>query len=91
MAEDKTQAVRAVIDRIEDNGMAVLTIGDGKNTIDVPVSALPEGVSDGDHLRLKFSLDREAKSSAAERIAKLQQQMQERDGAHQTGQKDFKI
>ncbi len=85
----KSNAVRAVIDRIEDNGIAVLTIGDNKTTIDVPVAALPEGVGDGDHLQLKFSLDKDAKASAEDRIAKLQQQMEQSSGT--TGQKDFKV
>lgn len=85
----KSNAVRAVVDRIEDNGVAVLTIGDSKTTIDVPVAALPDGVSDGDHLQLKFSLDKEAKTSAEDKIAKLQQQMEQRSGS--ADQKDFKV
>ena len=85
----KANAVRAVVDRIEDNGVAVLTIGDSKTTIDVPVAALPAGVSDGDHLQLKFSLDKEAKAAAGDKIAKLQQQMEQRGGS--ADQKDYKV
>lgn len=51
--------VRAVIDRIEDNDVAVLSLDDEARTqLDVPRKQLPEDAnSDGDHLILKFDVD----------------------------------
>lgn len=86
----KGRAIRAVVDRIEDGGMAVLLIGDGQNTIDVPVSLLPAGTTDGDHLRINFSLDKDARGAAADRVKKMQDQLAGRSGAA-ADQKDFKV
>ncbi|HEY0101470.1 MAG TPA: DUF3006 family protein [Pyrinomonadaceae bacterium] len=54
--------VRAVIDRIEDNDVAVLMLEDeAESQLDVPRGALPEDAnSDGDHLILKFDVDAES-------------------------------
>ena len=51
--------VRAVVDRIEDGDIAVLSLDDeAKTQLDVPLKRLPEGAnSDGDHLLLKFKVD----------------------------------
>lgn len=51
--------VRAVVDRIEDGDIAVLSLDDeAKSQLDVPSEQLPEGAnSDGDHLILKFDVD----------------------------------
>jgi hypothetical protein len=51
--------VRAVVDRIEDNDTAVLSLDDEtKSQLDVPREALPEDAnSDGDHLLLTFDVD----------------------------------
>jgi len=53
--------VRAVVDRIEDGDIAVLTLDDeAKSQLDVPRKELPEDAnSDGDHLLLKFDVDGE--------------------------------
>jgi hypothetical protein len=80
----------AVIDRIEDGGMAVIMASDdGKTKIDVPASLLPAGASDGDHLRITIALDKESRDAAADRIKKLQDQLIERSGTQD--QKDFKL
>jgi hypothetical protein len=82
--------LRAVIDRIEDGGTAVLLIGDdGKTQLDVPVSLLPEGATDGDHLRISISLDRRERAGAEERIKKLQDELTKQSGTE--GEKDFKL
>ncbi len=51
--------VRAVVDRIEDGDIAVLSLDDkAKTQLDVPRKQLPKGAnSDGDHLILKFDVD----------------------------------
>ena len=51
--------VRAVVDRIEDGDIAVLTLDDdARSQLDVPRKRLPKDAnSDGDHLLLKFDVD----------------------------------
>jgi Protein of unknown function (DUF3006) len=93
--------VRAVVDRLEDGGVAVVSLEGRKSTIDVPLAHLPEGTSDGDHLRLTFqgepaagtltkaSLDRGARSSAEDRVKQMQERLEKLSG---TGaKKDFKL
>ncbi|MCA1556899.1 MAG: DUF3006 domain-containing protein, partial [Acidobacteria bacterium] len=50
--------VRAVVDRIEDGDIAVLSLDDeAKTQLDVPRKRLPKDAnSDGDHLLLKFDV-----------------------------------
>lgn len=82
--------IRAVIDRIEDDGLAVLLVGDDSKTqVDLPVSLLPKGASDGDHLRITISLDRRSRAEAEERIKKLQDELQKQSGTED--KKDFKL
>ena len=69
-------SIHAVIDRIEDNGMAVVHIGDDEQTqIDLPVSLLPDGASDGDHLRISITLDAHTRASMQDRIRDLQEEL----------------
>ena len=85
-----SRQIRAEIDRIEDNKMAVLLIGDDNKTqLDVPLALLPEGASDGDHLRINISIDSESRSAAASRVKKLQDKLAQDGGAQE--QKDFKL
>ena len=85
-----SRQIRAEINRIEDGGMAVLTIGDDKKTqVDIPVSLLPEGASDGDHLRITISVDKESRETAASRVKRLQDKLAQAGGAED--QKDFKL
>jgi hypothetical protein len=85
-----SRQIRAAIDRIEDNEMAVLSVGDdGKTQLDIPVALLPDGASDGDHLKITISLDKESKDEAASRIRKLQDKLAQAGGAEE--QKDFKL
>ena len=85
-----SRQIRAVIDRIEDNRMAVLVIVDDQKTqVDVPLALLPEGASDGDHLRLTFSLDKASRDEAEERVKKLQDKLAQTGGGEE--QKDFKL
>lgn len=51
--------VRAVVDRIEDGDIAVLSLDDeAKSQLDVPRKELPENAdTDGEHLILKFDVD----------------------------------
>ena len=85
-----SKEIHAEIDRIEDGKMAVLVIHDeGKTQLDMPLALLPEGASDGDHLRITVSLDKDSRADAAERVKKLQDRLAQTGGAE--GQKDFKL
>lgn len=48
--------MKAVIDRIE-NHIAVVLLGEEEIKIDVPLSQLPDGVTEGTWLRLQFLID----------------------------------
>ncbi len=99
--EGESREISAVVDRIEDGDIAVLSLGDGKRTLDLPLSRLPEDTSDGDHLRLTFDgepseqtlkrvvQDRQSRADAEERVRKLQERLEQRGGAQ--GKKDFKL
>lgn len=85
-----SRQIRAEIDRIEDNDVAVLMVGDdGKTQLDVPVSLLPEGATDGDHLRITITLDKESRESASGRVKRLQDKLTAKGGAQD--EKDFKL
>jgi hypothetical protein len=97
--------VRAVVDRIEDGDIAVLSLNDeARSQLDVPRKRLPEAAnSDGDHLLLKFDVDAasgertlksieaapQARLEAAERIEKMQERLARMSGA--PDKKDFKL
>ena len=97
--------VRAVVDRIEDGDIAVLSLDDDeKSQLDVPRRQLPAGAnSDGDHLLLKFDVDPQsgertlkaveaapqARSAAEDRIKKMQERLARMSGA--PDKKDFKL
>ncbi len=81
MSDDERKRARpvkihAVIDRIEDNDMAVILLGaDEKAQVDFPVSLLPNGATDGDHLSITIKIDEASRASMAERIKTLQQEL----------------
>lgn len=82
--------INAVIDRIEDGGVAVLLLDDeAKTKIDLPVALLPEGASDGDHLKITITQERASREAAAERVKKLQEQLTQTSDTQD--QKDFKL
>ena len=85
-----SRQIRAEIDRIEDGKMAVLLVGDdGKTQLDIPVALLPEGATDGDHLRITISIDKGSRDETATRVKKLQDKLAQKGGAGE--QKDFKL
>lgn len=97
--------VRAVVDRIEDGDIAVLSLDDeAKSQLDVPRKELPEDAnSDGDHLLLRFDLDAAsgerklksikaapaARAAAEDRVKKMQERLARLSGAED--KKDFKL
>lgn len=85
-----SRQIRAEIDRIEDGEVAVLMVGDdGKTQVDVPVSLLPEGAADGDHLRITITLDKESREDASGRVKRLQDKLAAKGAAQD--EKDFKL
>ncbi|MBC7910621.1 MAG: DUF3006 domain-containing protein [Pyrinomonadaceae bacterium] len=75
-ASARSTEFRAVIDRIEDNEMAVVLLGDDeKGRLDMPVSFLPKDASDGDHLRFTITLDEESRDSMQDKIRSLQEEL----------------
>ena len=100
----QTVEVNAVVDRIEDGDVAVLSLADEKRShLDLPLVHLPAGITDGDHLRLTFTLDpntqqrtlksvavdRQARADAANRVRRLQEELEQRSDTQ--GKKDFKL
>ena len=85
-----SKQIHAAIDRIEDGDRAVLLVGDDEKTqIEIPLSLLPEGVSDGDHLRIAISIDKQSRDAATSRVKSLQDKLTQAGGAQD--QKDFKL
>jgi hypothetical protein len=77
-----SSSIHAVIDRIEDNDMAVILLGDDENyQIDLPVSFLPTSATDGDHLRITIKLDDESRDSTQDKIRKLQEELLNRSNS----------
>ena len=86
---DKSKRTRAVIDRIEDGGTAVLLVGEDEHKVELPASLLPEGAESGSHLSLDISLDEASRKEAEERVKALQEKLEKRGGGE--GQKSFKL
>ncbi len=85
-----SRQLHAEIDRIEDDKIAVLLIDDeGKTQLDVPLALLPDGASNGDHLRITISIDRQSRAASADRVKRLQDKLAQTGGAEE--QKDFKL
>ena len=94
MPDDEKRAsskrTRGVIDRIEDDGAAVVYVGDDESVkVDLHAALLPEGASSGDHLQITVKLDAESRQAAEERVKALQEKLEQRTGAQE--QKNFKL
>ncbi|HEX8355099.1 MAG TPA: DUF3006 domain-containing protein [Pyrinomonadaceae bacterium] len=86
----KSKRTRAVVDRIEDGGTAVLHVGEDEGTkVELPASLLPEGAESGSHLVINLSLDEGSRKAAEDRVKALQEKL-ERRGGDGGGQKNFK-
>jgi DUF3006 family protein len=84
----KSKRTRAVIDRIEDGGTAVLLVGEEETKVDLPAALLPEGAESGSHLVINVSLDEASRKEAEERVKALQEKLEKRGGG---GRKNFKL
>ena len=85
----KSKRTRAVIDRIEDGGTAVLLVGEEEAKVELPASLLPEGAEGGSHLVITIALDEASRKEAEERVKALQEKLEKRGGGE--GQKNFKL
>lgn len=86
---DQSRRTRAVIDRIEDGGTAVLLVGENEQKVELPASLLPEGADAGDHLSIDITLDAASRKEAEDRVKALQEKLEKRGGGE--GQKSFKL
>ncbi|MBV8855970.1 MAG: DUF3006 domain-containing protein [Acidobacteria bacterium] len=87
--KEKSKRTRAVIDRIEDGGMAVVLVGEDEHKVELPASLLPEGADAGSHLVIDLSLDEASRKEAEDRVKALQEKLEKRGGGE--GQKSFKL
>ena len=85
----KSRRARAVVDRIEDGGTAVLLVGEEELKVELPASLLPAGAEGGSHLSIDISLDEASREEAEERVKALQEKLEKRGGGE--GQKSFKL
>ena len=84
----KSKRTRAVVDRIEDGGVAVLLAGEEELKVELPAPLLPEGAGSGSHLVIEVSLDEASRREAEDRVKALQEKLEKRGGE---GQKNFKL
>ena len=85
----KSKRTRAVVDRIEDGGTAVILVGEDEHKVELPASLLPEGADAGSHLSVSIALDEASRREAEERVKALQEKLEKRGGGE--GQKSFKL
>lgn len=62
--------ISAYIDRFEGD-LAVLLLGDDMKKVNFPKSCLPEGVGEGDYLRIDIAYDKEATEKAKQEALDL--------------------
>ncbi|HEX8503428.1 MAG TPA: DUF3006 domain-containing protein [Pyrinomonadaceae bacterium] len=87
----RSKRTRAVVDRIEDGGVAVLHAGDDEGTkVELPASLLPEGAESGSHLVINVSLDETSRKESEDRVKALQERLEKRAGGGD-GPKNFKL
>ncbi len=76
---EKTSS-KVVIDRVEGDLAVIVLFDDDSVKFNLPVKHLPEGVKEGDHLQMTFSVDKESRQSAKQKVADLLSEL--------TGKKD---
>ena len=86
---DQSRRERAVVDRIEDDGTAVVLVGEDEHKVELPASLLPEGAESGSHLSITLALDEASRKEAEDRVKALQEKLEKRGGGE--GKKSFKL
>jgi hypothetical protein len=70
-AKNALHLMKVVIDRIEES-LAVLLVADNDEIgFNLPLSYLPEGVKEGDHLDVKFTIDTQSREETERRAKEL--------------------
>ena len=73
--------MRVQVDKLEDNGMAVLLLyPEGKRPFDVPLELLPEGARAGDVFEVRFVRDDRETERMADENRRLLDELLGRDG-----------
>ena len=85
---DKSKRTRAVVDRVEDGGTAVVLVGEDEHKVELPASLLPEGADAGSHLLITLALDEDSRKAAEDRVKALQDKLEKRGGE---GRKNLKL
>lgn len=67
---DKTSS-KVVIDRVEGDIAVIVLFDDDSVKFNLSVKHLPAGVKEGDHLQMTFSVDKESRQSAKQKVADL--------------------
>ena len=86
----RSRRTRAVIDRIEDGGTAVVLVGEDEQKVELPASLLPEGAESGSHLSINIALDEASRKEAEDRVKALQEKLEKRSSGGE-GKKSFKL
>jgi hypothetical protein len=60
-----------IIDRLEGDLAVIVLYDDDSVKFNLPVKYLPEGVSDGDHLRITFKKDKESRRETKGKVEQL--------------------
>ena len=78
MSEEQKKQIRAEVDRIEAEDVAVVLLMHGDEylgEVALPLELLPEGTAGGQHLRVTFERDEEAERAAAASIAAMLEEL----------------
>ena len=67
----------AVVDRFEED-KAVLLVGKDERQVVFPAAELPEGLSEGDYIRMEIAYDAKATKAAMEESARLLDELRRR-------------
>lgn len=70
---------RAVVDRFEGE-RAILLVGEGPEKVEVPRHLLPPEVQEGDHLRVRWTLDSAARQEAEARLRRWREALRAEGG-----------
>lgn len=87
--QNKSINIKGVIDRIEDRAIAVIVLDDESESINLPLSRLPAGTVEGDHLSIVISIDKQSRAIAERETRNIMDDLEKRSGTK--GQKNFKL
>lgn len=83
-----TDGLRFVVDSVTEGTALLVFHEDDRVNFHFPVSLLPEGVGEGDHLRLAFSVDATARDAERARAEELLKELTKGQDPNQT---DFQL